>query len=525
MALTRRDILLRIGAVGGAGATFAAMQALGMAPTAPADAADFELPDGSGNGRSVVVLGAGIAGLVSAYELRKAGYKVTVLEARDRIGGRVWTIRGGDRVIQNGMPAQRAQYGEGLYFNAGAARIPSSHHVILGYARRLGVPLEVFVNSNRSAKWDFGGKVVSERRMVSDMVGRISEMLAKSIDLHALDAQMPAEELVHFRQFLGAFAGLDRQGKLGPQASSGFSRLPGGYQEPGVPMNPLSIKELLPSPAVVLPYQFEYIFDMQATMLQPVGGMDRIAHAIYEEVKPSVRLGQAVTAIRRQGNGVRIELGQRSVTADYCVCTLPGHLLSRIPSDFSPGKQAALKNIEYLKSAKIAFEAPRFWETEDAIYGGCGWTDRLNENIIYPSNGFHQKRGVLVGAYVAGWTNQENPDKFASLPIAEQIAISRGSVEAMHPGRARELDKPVVVNWGKVPWSEGVGAIGQDFDFARRGARYEELLKPEGPITFAGEHLSYVGLWQEGAALSAHEALKLVHAMAAERGQAKAAAV
>ena len=58
---------------------------------------------------------------------------------------------------------------------------------------------------------------------------------------------------------------------------------------------------------------------------------------------------------------------------------------------------------------------------------------------------------------------------------------------------------------------------------ADRGARYDELLKPEGPIVFAGEHLSYVGLWQEGAALSAHEALKIVQSMAAERPASKAA--
>ena len=72
-----------------------------------------------------------------------------------------------------------------------------------------------------------------------------------------------------------------------------------------------------------------------------------------------------------------------------------------------------------------------------------------------------------------------------------------------------------------VPWSEGVGAIGRGLGRrATRGARYAELLKPEGPIVFAGEHLSYAGLWQEGAALSAHEALKLVQAMAAERAVA-----
>ena len=75
MALTRRDILLRIGAVGGAGATFAAMQALGLALTAPADASDFELPAGTGNGTSVVVLGAGVAGLVACNTANRDGLR------------------------------------------------------------------------------------------------------------------------------------------------------------------------------------------------------------------------------------------------------------------------------------------------------------------------------------------------------------------------------------------------------------------------------------------------------------------
>jgi monoamine oxidase len=76
-----------------------------------------------------------------------------------------------------------------------------------------------------------------------------------------------------------------------------------------------------------------------------------------------------------------------------------------------------------------------------------------------------------------------------------------------------------------VPFSEGVGALwqGGPGGTERRTGAYLELLKPEGPIVFAGEHLSYIGLWQEGSALSAHEALKLVQAMAAER-PAKAAA-
>ena len=241
-------------------------------------------------------------------------------------------------------------------------------------------------------------------------------------------------------------------------------------------------------------------------------------------VQPSVKLNEPVSAIRREGGGVRVEHKGGVTRADYAVVTLPAHLLERIPNDFSPAKKAALKNINYLKSAKVAFEAPRFWEDE-GVYGGLAWTDKLNENVIYPSNNFHSPRGVIVGAYVAGWTHQDTPDSFVKLPLAEQIRISAGSIEALHPGKSRLLEKAVAINWGQIPYSEGVGALwdgGPGGDNGRRTGAYLELLKPEGPIVFAGEHLSYVGLWQEGSALSAHGRVRSAVSNAARRKRAGA---
>jgi monoamine oxidase len=523
MTQTRRDVLAKLGAVGGASAVWLAMEAIGLAAVTPAHAETFALPPGSGHGRSVVILGGGIAGLVSAYELRRAGWTVTVLEARDRIGGRVWTVRGGDRIEQTGRPDQRAGFAAGNYLNAGAARIPSSHRLILSYARRLGVPMEVMVNCNRGAGWDFGGRVIRERQAVNDMRGRISELLAKAIDSRALDQEMPKDELATLRQFLAAYGALDEKGRYEPDGRSGFAQEPGGYAHAPVPAKALGFGELVPSRAVVLPYLFEQISDMQAPMLQPVGGMDGIARALYREVRPSVRLGRPVVAVRRVGDRVRVIHGpdKQATEADYCICTLPLPLLTRIDADFSPAKKAAMQGVPYLPSVKVGFEAPRFWETEDFLYGGVAWTDRLNENVLYPSGGYHAPTGVLVAAYVAGWTNPGNPKQFADLSHEERIRISRESIEALHPGRSRLLAKPVTVAWGLTPWSEGVGAVGPEWD-VKRGARYAELLRPEGPIVFAGEHLSYVGLWQEGAALSAHEGLRVLAAMARERRAAAA---
>jgi len=521
MALTRRALLEHVGAVGGAGAMYLTMEALGLAIPTPAGAENFQVPPGSGKGRSVVILGAGIAGLVSAYELQKAGYKVTVLEARDRIGGRVWTIRGGDRIVQHGRPDQQATFDPGLYFNSGAARIPSTHRVILGYARRFGVQMETFVNVNRNAGWDFGGKVQPERRMVNDLRGHLSELLAKAIDQHALDQAVGKGELEMVRQFLNFYGQLDDKGRYSPDGSSGYAVEGGGYNQAPVPLPPLGFHDLAPSQAVGLPYVFEHIWDMQATMLQPVGGMDRIAHAIYERVKPTVRLRNPISAIRRVGNRVRIEHGpgKQMTEADYCICTLPMPIMARLDTDFSAAKKAAFTAAPQLPSVKVGFESPRFWERDDYIFGGAAWTDKLNENVLYPSNNYGAAKGILVAAYCAGWTHQDTPQSFAALSHEERFRISRECVEALHPGRSKLMAKGVTVAWGLTPYSETVGALWGGFA-SREGGRspaYAELQKPEGPVLFAGEHLSYQGTWQEGAAMSAHEALKVLAKMAAER--------
>jgi monoamine oxidase len=515
MTFTRRMFLERLGAVGGYSAAYLGMEALGLLNAPPASAEPFGLPAGSGRGRKVVILGAGISGLVSAYELRQAGWDVTVLEARDRIGGRVWSVRGGDRVVQTGRPDQICAFSEGLYLNAGAARLPSQHHTILGYARRLNVPLEVMVNSNRSAKWDFGGRVFSDRQMINDTRGRISELLAKAIDRGAVDGELRGGEKEAMRQFLGFYGELARSGAYEPQGRSGWAEEPGAYDRTGRPLPPLTLAELMGNRAAGLPLVFEELFDQQTPMLQPVGGMDRIAYALYEQVRPAVRLNTPVTAIRRRGEGVRIEHRAGATDADYCICTLGLNLLERIPNDFSPAKKAAIRAVPYLPSVKVGFESPRFWE-EEGIYGGIGWTDQPNENLLYPSGRFHAEKGVLVAAYCAGWTGDHLP-AFNAMSHEERFAVCRSVVERMHPGKSGLLARGVTVAWGLTPWSEGVGPSDPAWNGGPRDSRYAEMLRPEGPIVFAGEHLSYVPFWQEGAALSAHAAMRVLTEQAAAR--------
>ena len=306
MGISRRAFLERVGKAGGYGALFVTMQGLGLLAVSKAYAGPPQLPSGSGKGIKVAVLGAGIAGLVSAYELRKAGYDVTVLEARDRPGGRAWSVRRGSVIKQTDRADQAVDWEDGRhhYMNAGAARIPQTHHAILGYCRDLKVPLEVMVNANRTAKLDFKGKVVSNGQAVNDTRGAFSELLAKAIDKGALDRELTGVDKQRLLGYLGAYGDLDpKRLYSNHEARAGFKNWPGGYDHPPSGADPLRLSDLMQAQFWGISGFFEELVEMQATMLQPVGGMDRISYALYEQVRQAVTFGAEVKEIRRSGQG------------------------------------------------------------------------------------------------------------------------------------------------------------------------------------------------------------------------------
>src|SRR3982074_1434513 len=194
---TRRDFLRHVAGVGGYRATYLTMQAMGLMGAA-AEAEPLTLEKGTAPRTKVVVLGAGGAGLWAAYELGKAGYDVTVLEARDRVGGRNWTVRGGAKLEMTDGTRQVCEFDSDLYWTSGPARLPSHHQAVLGYCRELGVPLEVEVNTSRGALLlnpdANGGKPIEMRQAINDARGEISELLAKALDSGALGGELTARD-------------------------------------------------------------------------------------------------------------------------------------------------------------------------------------------------------------------------------------------------------------------------------------------------------------------------------------------
>jgi monoamine oxidase len=509
MKMSRREFVHWVGFLGGAGAAHVAMEALGLAPVPGPYAGPPPLPQGSGNGVKIVIVGAGIAGLTAGYELQKAGYDVTILEARDRVGGRNWTIRRGTRVILNDSTEQHCAFDEGLYFNAGPARIPSHHQAVLGYCREFGIELQVEVNSNRSAlllnEGVNHGQPLQQRQVINDTRGHVSELLAKAIKRGALDQEMTAADKERVVEFLRVYGDLSPDLFYKGSTRSGYRSLPGAGFDEGVRRDPIDLRLLLDE-NLWTGVMFEDIFVMQATMLQPIGGMDRIPAAFEKRLHSRIRLGARVSEIRKLPNGVRIvyqdAAGTTSISAACGIVTIPLPVLARIENNFSPQFRQAIRNVAYDNAVKIAWQSPRFWETEAHIYGGISFVNDETRLVWYPSDGFEEPNGILLGCYTTG----DDAKRIGELPLAEQCIRSRVAVNQLHPGHGSDLADPVAVSWQKVPFSMGPWVHWPEGP----SMEYRLLNEPDGTIYLAGEHVSHVNGWQEGAVLSAHRVVSQI---------------
>jgi len=267
---TRRAFLTQVGQAGGFGAAYVMMQSLGLLAIPASKASTVALPENSGKGKSVVILGAGIAGMVAAWELKKAGYNCTILEARNRAGGRNWTIRNGTRVEMTDGTAERCQFAEGHYFNAGPARLPSQHQTILGYCREFGVPLEIEVNSSRSSLLQSdtlnAGKPVEQRQVMNDTRGHVAELLAKCINKQALDEELTKDDKESMLEFLRKYGDLSPDNFYKGSQRSGYKTHPGAADQVGVVRDPLDMHALL-NANLWEALLFEEMHDMQATMV------------------------------------------------------------------------------------------------------------------------------------------------------------------------------------------------------------------------------------------------------------------
>jgi monoamine oxidase len=521
---TRRQLLSAIGMVGGSAALYQAMTTMGHAAET-----QFTGPpqlSGARAGASVVVLGAGLAGMLAAYELNKAGYKVTVLEYQDRAGGRNWSLYGGDTYTELGGATQNVRFAQGNYLNPGPWRIPHHHRTLLHYCKAFGVELQPFIQFNHNAYVHntkaFGGKPQRFKAVAADYEGNVAELLGKAIDQKALDADLTAEDKDRLKEALRSWGMLDKDMRYtkGDLSSHhrGFEIPPGGgVNGAPTPSQPFALKDVLDT-GVWNNIAFFMNYEMQTTMFQPVGGMGMIGRGFQRQVGRMITFGAKVSKIMQDTRGVTVTYADtrsgavREVKADYCVCTIPLGILNQVESNLSDGMKAAVAAVPYSNSVKIGLEMrKRFWEEEEAIYGGHSFTNQEIALISYPNNNFFQDGpAVLLGAFASGNAAYH----LAGMTPQQRIEAALAQGEVIHPGRYRNMYmNGASVAWSRVPWTLGCCARWTE---ETRKAHYQTLVAMENRIVLAGEHASYVGCWMEGALLSSLDAVTRLHKRALE---------
>jgi monoamine oxidase len=441
----------------------------------------------------------------AAYELDLLGYQVSILEANSSAGGRCRTIRSGDNIEEiDSVQTCNFDTDDSLYFNPGPARIPNHHNLLLGYCREFGVALEPFINSNYATLFHsqtaFNGSPQVARQIIADTRGYISQLLAEATQNNTLSINLSASERANLTSLLQQFGDIGNSLIYSSTSRAGF---PGhenaNSRDRGSLLNQNSLNDLLSSNFWQSQLSFAEQLDQQASMLQPVGGMDNIARAFEQKVQQLCIFDAEVREIRKTSTGVSIAYrddmqNSFSVTADYCICTIPATVVKNISNDFSVQHQAALDGFVYAQAAKVAFQSERFWEQDQSIYGGISWTDQDITQLWYPSHGLGQSQGILVGAYTfspqAGslFTNQSPSTRL-------DTAITQGA--QLHSQYAAQVANGISISWPKVPYQ--LGAWGQSDPGI--------LTTADANIYFAGEHLSSLQGWQEGAIVSAYNAI------------------
>lgn len=519
--ITRRHFLNHLGVIGGSALLIDAMQAFGMqfASSATRPPVLNKLT----NSKKVVILGAGLAGLCAAYELKKYGYQCTILEARPHGGGRCQTARRGTVLDEVTGLSNRCEFDEDQYYNHGPWRIPYHHRSTLYYTKALSIPLEIMINDNEQAfvysdvgKGPLKNKAIRRMALAADMRGYESEILAKSIHQGQLDLPLRQEDMEVFVSYLvnhGALRGKDLD-YLGTDGR-GYDTPRGALLNAGKQSTPYAIQDLLDS-RLWNSIQSVASYDQPKTMFQPIGGMDKLAHGFEAAVGDVITYDAEVASIRQNNSGVTVNYrntkatSDHSLQADYCICTIPLTVLKNIAIDIPQPSKQAMNSASTVASCKLGMQMKRrFWEEDDAIYGGHSRVTLEGDtsNISYPSYDYQSQKGIVQGVY--NFTG--SAIRYSAMSREERVEYALKFGAAIHPQFRENYENSFGVAWHLVKYS-----LGAYIHWSERGMEkdYPLLCEPQGRILLAGDHMSHMPGWMAGAFESTWLQIETLHKMA-----------
>ncbi|XP_055052372.2 L-amino-acid oxidase isoform X1 [Misgurnus anguillicaudatus] len=446
--------------------------------------------------KHVIIVGGGAAGLTAAKFLEDAGHKVTIIEASNRIGGRILTHR---------------DKREGWYAELGAMRIPSFHKILLKFAEKLGLQKGKFVQEDNNtyfflngmrhkayAVWqnpDILNYSVSQwekGKSASQLFNMTLTKLREDLKIMGCEKMLYTYDSYSLKEYLV------NVGNLSGEAL----RMIGDI---------LNENSLFYTAFTEILYIYTDINDKNI-YYEFKGGFDSFPNAFYTVLNATILLKSKVQAISQTEKDVTVSYQDwrnpstlTNITADYVLMTATAK--ATLFMDFKPPltskKMEALRSLHYATSTKVVLSfSKRFWE-EDGIKGGKSITDLPSRFIYYPSHSFS---GIQGGALLASYTCSDDAALLQTLPDDELKARVLNDLVKIHGEHIRHLcTGGVVKKWGLDPYSHGAFAIFTPFQM-RDNERF--LVQPEGRIYFAGEHTGRPHGWIETAMKSALRAAR-----------------
>jgi monoamine oxidase len=493
----RRDLLRR-------GVYAAALAAMPRA----VEAAGRRSLERRGPARTVIVIGAGLAGLAAAWELAQAGHHVIVLEARRRAGGRVHTLR--------------APFSDGLYAEAGGMHVYDTHDWTMACVEHFGLSLEPVMPSKLGSLLYVGGHRIETRPVLTvdwPLDLRADErslsrggMWAKYVAPVVADLGDPAAPGWPPEALLRKYDGMTFTEFLRARGAS-----PGA-----VSLLRLGYPDLLGdgadrSSALDLLREIAHTRQAVKQIFTIRGGADHLPGAFASRLGDRIHYGAAAVRIEHGPHAARVVFVERgrpnALTADHVVCAVPFSVLRRIEVSpaFSPEKRRAVEELPYASVARVYLQTrTRFWL--DAGLTGEAFTDLAMMSIYDRTPSYPGPRGILessMGGAHARWA--------AALGEPERIGWVLRQMETIYPAIRAEFERGTSISWDTDEWARGAYAW---FRPGQMGALLPHIARPEGRVHFAGEHTSAWPGWMQGALESGHRAAREANEAGADDGGA-----
>ncbi|MEH7308678.1 flavin monoamine oxidase family protein [Neobacillus drentensis] len=440
--------------------------------------------------KQIIIIGAGMAGLVSASLLKERGHQITILEASNRIGGRVYTIR--------------TPFSNPLFFNAGAMRIPEQHMITFEYIKKFKLPVNPFINRTpKDILYSNGIKTrlsiyesnpsVLKYPVAPNERGKSSEELLLSevqpiIDFinQDPDKNWPIIEKQYRNISFGTF--------LNAHFSIGAIDMIGVL---------LDLKAYMAMTFVEVLREI-IILTSTKTFYEITGGMDRLPLAFLPQLKENILFNQKMMKISQYQNSVTIHCRHQQtgenimISGDLAIVTIPFSTLRFVKIEpyesFSYYKRSSIRELNYMASSKIAIEfKSRFWEKAGQL-GGKSITDLPIRFTYYPSYGIGTNGPAVV---IASYTWADEALTLDSLSERELIQYALTNLAEIFGYQVySEFVTGAAFSWSKNPYSGGAFTAfepGQDVEL------YPYISTPEGRVHFAGEHTGLTHGWIQGA--------------------------